>query len=99
MTANKTIDVQCGIYSTYYCLIEHRDGSISVDAPYVSWKRDTGTLARKRHAIAEEDKGDMMAFFEQDELILPANNNCGALSLEDILEGHRAHGVHVITDD
>jgi len=41
----KTINTTCGIYNTEYRLINHRDGSISVKAPYIKWIGNTGSLA------------------------------------------------------
>jgi len=91
------INVKCGIYKTEYRLIRHKDGYISVDAPLVVWSRGTGTLRHHRHTFAPADQADVLAFFEAGELVLPANNNCGCLALDDILQGRRSVGVHVIT--
>ena len=93
---NKSIDVTCGIYNTEYRLIQHKDGTISVKAPYVKWTDNSGSLSFRTVKISKDDKADVLAFFEEDELALDANNGCGILTLEDVLNGDRYDGVHVI---
>jgi hypothetical protein len=41
----KTVPTKCGIYDSHYTLIRHRDGRVSVKAPYVKWYKGVGSLA------------------------------------------------------
>jgi len=40
----KSISVKVGIYDTAYKLIEHRDGSVTVMAPWIRWVGSSGNL-------------------------------------------------------
>jgi hypothetical protein len=93
----KSIACTTGIYQSAYELITHKDGSVSVKAPYIKWTRDgaNGNLAYQTYGIADADKPEVLKFFEADTLVLEANNNAGALTLQDILDGNRAEDVHV----
>lgn len=68
----KTIDIKCGIYDTEYTLTEHRDGSISVKAPYIKWVNNTGNLAFQTVNIPNGHVAEQIKLaFTADSLFLP----------------------------
>ena len=94
----QTIDCKCGIYDTEYTLTVTGD-KMTVKAPYIKWVNNNGSLAFRRVVVRDEDKADVQAFFDEDVLVLPANNNAENLGLVDVLDGNRYPDVHVITED
>lgn len=44
----KHIAIKCGIYDTEYTLATHKDGSVTLRAPYIKWEGNTGNLAFRR---------------------------------------------------
>ncbi len=97
---NRQISVTCGIYGTSYKLTIHRDGTVSVKAPYVKWVNDSdsGSLAFETNTYSGRERDAILAFFDADELALEANNNGGMLTLEDVLKGDIGKGVHVLRE-
>jgi len=81
---NKVIDVTCGIYSTEYRLISHRDGNFSVKAPFVKWRGNTGVLAFETLSVPEKRKATVLKMFSQG----VALNDFGNLTLDDCLAGY-----------
>lgn len=91
----KTISITVGIYDTTYRATFHRNGDITVRAPYVKWTGDTGSLAFKRITLSGDDAVAAKQFFSAGENVMAANNGGGALSLQDVLDGNRFPGVRV----
>jgi hypothetical protein len=96
-TMNKSIDVQVGIYNTEYRLINHRDDSISVVMPELCESRNGSNikLCHRTVHVADDDKADILKFFQSGELVLDANNGGGYLTLDQALNGYLCPGVHV----
>jgi hypothetical protein len=68
----KTIDIKCGIYDTEYTLKSHRNGSITVHAPYIKWVNNTGNLAfRNVKFPAGRLADEIKQAFAADTLFLP----------------------------
>ncbi len=44
----KSIDVTVGIYDTEATITRHRNGTVSIRAPYIKWVDNTGHLAFER---------------------------------------------------
>ena len=40
-----TLDTTAGIYETEATIRRHKDGSVTIRAPFVKWTRDVGALA------------------------------------------------------
>lgn len=64
----KNIAVKCGIYDTAYTLTAHRDGTVTVKAPYIKWLNNTGNLAFQRVTFKAGQIADAIkkAFADQD---------------------------------
>jgi hypothetical protein len=60
------ITTTCGIYETEYTLINHRDGSISVKAPYIKWINNNGSLAFKTIKIDKFSEQAKLCFLDDD---------------------------------
>ena len=59
----KNIYVTCGIYNTKYTLTEHRDGSVSIKAPYIRWdSNNTGILSFRTSKIKACPLADAIKF-------------------------------------
>ena len=63
-----TIDVTCGIYNTQYSIIRHRDGSVTVKAPYIDWRDNTGCLMFMRCLVTGKKAELVKKLFAMDEL-------------------------------
>lgn len=90
------IDVTTGIYDTEYTIRDYGT-HIVVTAPFVNWDNNTGSL--DFYKIRCDDPDDMAAiriFAERDSLVEEANNNGEVLILDDVLQGRRGEGVHII---
>lgn len=82
---NKVIDCKCGIYSTEYRLICHKNGSISVKRPYIKWPSiNSGSLAFETVAIREDRKALVLKMFQSGLLY----DNSSPLTLDDICDGY-----------
>lgn len=67
--ARKTITCTVGIYDTAYELTEHRDGSVTVRAPYVHWRNNSGILSfSRRHISTPQTCKKIKAMFADDEI-------------------------------
>jgi hypothetical protein len=91
-----TINTKCGIYNTQYSIKDHKNGEVTVRAPFVKWVGDSGHLAFRNNRLAGDDAIAAKEFFKAGELIMAANNGGGALMLDDVLNGNRMDGVSVI---
>jgi hypothetical protein len=82
----KTIYINCGIYDTEYTLTAHRDGSITVKAPYINWANNTGTLAFQKVSFPAGPLADKIkrAFADRD-LFLPGYE---AATIQDAVDGY-----------
>jgi len=92
------IEAKVGIYDSEYVIKDYGE-YIIVLAPYVRWRDNTGSLAHRKVRVEKEnEKEAVRKFAEEDELILPANNNAGHLSLPDVLDGNMAVGVRLLDE-
>jgi hypothetical protein len=91
----KTINATVGIYNTEYSATVHRNGEVTVRAPYVKWVGSTGHLAFKKVTVSGDDASEVKKFFDRSELALPANCFGGMLTLDDVLNGDRHPNVYV----
>ncbi len=41
----KSLDVQVGVYGTQATITRHRDGQVTIKAPFIKWVNSTGSLA------------------------------------------------------
>jgi hypothetical protein len=60
---SRYINVTCGIYNTYYELVSHRDGSVTVRVPGISWRDNTGTLKHSKVWINDPKKSPELSVF------------------------------------
>jgi len=68
---NRTIDCQTGIYDTEYTLVCHKDGSVTVKAPFIRWVNNSGSLDFTNTTIKAGKKAEFVKkFFEADELVI-----------------------------
>ena len=90
MTTKNYIDVKCGIYDTQYTVRDHGDHIIVV-APYIKWVGNSGNLAFSSSRIDDAAGITLIrAMVEADETIIGYDNNCGYLTIDEVLDGHRA---------
>lgn len=82
----KTIDTTCGIYDTEYTLIAHRNGSITVKAPYIKWVNNTGNLAFHKAFFPSGPLADKIkqAFANGDMFL----SGYGCATLQDAINGY-----------
>lgn len=66
------ISTQCGIWETSYRLIKHKNGSISVKAPFVRWKNNNGSLAF-RNVLIKKFVDQALACFADEETEININ--------------------------
>lgn len=81
---NKVIDCKCGIYSTEYRLICHKDGSVSVKRPFIKWVNNSGSLTFETVAIREDRKALVLKMFQNGLLY----DNRSPLTLDNICDGY-----------
>lgn len=95
---DKILPVTCGIFDTEYALKQHRNGSIAVTEPFVTTDSDgISHLGYIRHCFTDLRMiNAVVKFFDQDTLVLDATNSCGALTLNDVLNGQYHEGVEII---
>lgn len=91
-----TISAQVGIYDTAYRATFHRDGSITVRAPYVKWTGDNGGLAFRNVTVEGLEADAVREFFKAESLVMAANNGGGSLSLDEVLDGEMRPGVRIV---
>lgn len=91
-----TISAQVGIYITAYLATFHRDGSITVRAPYIKWTGNNGCLAFRKVTVEGQEADAVREFFKAESLVMAANCFGGALTLNEVLDGDMRHGVRVV---
>lgn len=89
------INATVGIYDTAYTAVFHRDGSITVRAPFISWSGNTGSLKFERSRFIGREAEIVREFFKEGELVLAANTGDGALMLTDVLAGQDMSGISI----
>ena len=62
---SKTLDTTGGIYNTEYTLTKHRDGTRTVQYPYIKWTGNSGSLAHSKVRVAAKHADYIDACFEQ----------------------------------
>ena len=92
---NNFLSVKTGIYETGYSAVFHRNGDVTVREPFVKWNGNTGVLSFRKTRLSGREAGAVREFFTAGELVLSANNGGGALSLDDVLNGHMMPGVKI----
>jgi hypothetical protein len=93
-----TIDVQVGIYNADYVIRDYGT-HIIVTAPYIKWCNNSGSLSTRKVRIDKTHEMDAVRrFCESNELLLPANNNAGALTLEDVIDGNMHPLVKILNN-
>ena len=81
---NRTIDCQTGIYNTEYTLICHKDGSVTVKAPFIRWVNNSGCLDFIRTTIKARERAEFVKkFFEANELVIEDDGMF--LTLDDVI--------------
>lgn len=81
MTNLKTIDVTVGIYDTEATITRHRNGKVTIKAPFVKWDQlGTGTLAFTRIQLDLVDAEMADAVFSENPPIVTAYGDIYNLS-------------------
>jgi hypothetical protein len=82
----RTINVQCGIFNTAYRATYHRDGAITVRAPYVNRRGNSGNLAFELTKVSGTRATAVRWFFDNQASCFFDGENWSA-SLDDVLAG------------
>lgn len=82
-----TIDCKCGIYDTAYKIrVVHKDGTITVSAPYIKWVRGTGILSFRDTRLTLSETSKVIVCFERGKLCIPdAFSTTGVFELDCVL--------------
>ena len=65
----KQIACKCGIFDTAYTLICHRDGSVSIKAPFIKWSYNNENLYFWTSRVSSPEMvKKVKGFFERQEL-------------------------------
>ena len=84
---NRRLDATVGIYSTAYTLISHRDGSVSVRAPYIDWRNNNGNLAHSIvHVTDQRNVRAIKAIFAADDGLCDQDGD-NMMTLDDYIYG------------
>ena len=68
----RTLDVTCGIYDTEYKLTAHKDGSLTIKAPYIKWANNNGNLAFRTVKIPSGEVAEKILWcFDNQEIEMP----------------------------
>ena len=71
-TKMRTLDVTCGIYDTEYKLTAHKDGSLTIKAPYIKWANNNGNLAFRTVKIPSGEVAEKILWcFDNQEIEMP----------------------------
>ena len=63
MALLNTIDLQIGIYDTQATIIRHRNGDVTIAAPWIKWTQDNGSLAFKKIHLSGAEANRASAVF------------------------------------
>jgi len=83
------INVTVGIYNTHYSITHHRDGSVTVRAPYIRWINNTGNLAFSRTKLTGNSAAVAVDMFALGDMVIESPvMSIGIISLDDVLNGY-----------
>lgn len=85
----KTINITCGIYETEYSLTAHRDGSITVKAPYIKWINNNGSLDFSNYHFSAGSLAEKIKqAFANNTLFLSGYEAEFCVTLQDAIDGY-----------
>ena len=79
-----------GIFDSWYTVRMHRDGTATINVPYVRWTNNSGALAYKNHKIASQNGVKALAaMVAADSLVIDSPIlACGLVSIDDVINGY-----------